>query len=262
MAEADPEPKAARTGLAADAADFTATRWTLVVHAGNQPDSTEGAAALTWLCERYWYPLYAFARRRGLTAHDAQDATQGFFEHLLEKCALAKADPTRGRFRSFLLTSFRNHLGQQRLKDGALKRGGGCEVVSLDETVAEERYHREPVDRMDPEHLFERRWAVTLIETVLQRLEAEYAAAGKAAPFAVLKPYLTGDQGRAGYAELAAQTGTSEGAARVAVHRFRQRYHDLFRAEVAQTVTSAAELAEELRHICRVLASPGRELGG
>jgi RNA polymerase sigma-70 factor (ECF subfamily) len=209
----------------------------------------------------YWYPLYAFARRAGLAPPDAQDATQGFFERLLEKSILAKAAPQSGRFRSFLLTSFRNHIGQERLKAAARKRGGGAQVVSLDETVAEERYRREPADLLDPDRLFERRWVVTLIETVLQRLETDYATAGRLAQFAAMKPHLTGDPGPTIYAELAAQLGSSEGAARVAVHRLRQRYAELFRTEVAQTVASPAELEEELRHICRVLASPSREAG-
>jgi RNA polymerase sigma-70 factor (ECF subfamily) len=238
---------------------FLTTHWSVVLLAG-QEESAQAAAALDHLCRIYWYPLYAFARRSGYSPHDAEDATQSFFEHLIEQSALAKADPQRGRFRSFLLTSFKNHCGQERLKAKARKRGGGREFVPLDETAAEGRYCQEPADPQNPEQLFERRWVLALIEAVLQRLEAEYAATAKTVPFAALKPYLTGDQGRAGYSKLAAQAGTTEGAVRVAVHRLRQRYYLLFRAEVAQTVTNEAELEDELRHFCRVLASPGRDV--
>ena len=230
---------------------FRTTHWSVVLLAGHA-DSHESGAALETLCRTYWYPLYAYARRYGLSPHDAQDATQGFFAHLIEKAIVARADPQRGRFRSFLLTSFKNHLGQERLRANAQKRGGGASVISLDETVAEDRYAREPADPHSPDELFERRWAVTLVETVLQKLESAYARDGKAEQFGHLRPFLTGEQGS--YIELSAGLGGTEGAARVAVHRLRQRYHEFFRAEVAQTVTSPEELEEELRHICRVLS--------
>lgn len=236
------------TAGAAGGREFRTTHWSVVLQAGRD-SSIQSAQALEQLCRTYWYPLYAFARRTGLTPHDAQDATQSFFEHLLEKSMLAKADPQRGRFRSFLLTSFKNQLGLAHRKATAQRRGGGAQIISLDETAAEDCYVREPADAQDPGQLFERRWVLTLIELVLQRLESEYVASGKAAQFAAMKPYLTGDQGRATFAQLATQLGSTEGAARVAVHRLRQRYHELFRTEVAQTVTSAAELEEELRHI-------------
>jgi len=237
----------------AGAACFTTTHWSVVLAAGRD-DSPQAATALDRLCQTYWYPLYAFARRSGLTEPDAQDATQSFFTHLLEKSLLARADPQRGRFRTFLLTSFKNHLGQARLKAAAQKRGGGVEIFSLDDTAAEERYRREPVDPQSPDRLYERRWAIALIEKVLGQLESDYAAAGKATLFAAIKPYLTGDRGTSTGRELGQQLGVREGTARVALHRLRERYAELFRAEVAQTVATPEELEEELRHIRDILA--------
>jgi RNA polymerase sigma-70 factor (ECF subfamily) len=220
-----------------------------------QGDHEQSAKALEKLARLYWYPLYTFARRQSNDAETAKDLTQGFFAHLLEKRLIARADPAAGRFRSFLLASFKNYIGQERLKATAQKRGGGVPLVALDDETAEDRYRLEPVDARSPEVLFERRWAVTLIETVLTRLEAECQQGGKVGHFAEMKPFLLGDRGTISHAELGARLGLSEGAARVAVHRLRQRYRELFREEVAQTVTNPAELEEELRHIFAILAS-------
>jgi len=244
---------ATTVGLALGKTCFTTTHWSVVLRAGRK-DSPQAAAALDQLCQTYWYPLYAFARRSGLTQHDAQDATQSFFSRLLANCLVARANPQRGRFRTFLLTSFKNHLGQARLKAAAQKRGGGVEVFSLDETVAEERYRREPADRQTPDRLFERRWAITLIEKTLEGLEREYSAAGKTAEFVAMEPYLTGDCGPATGRDLGQALGVREGTARVALHRLRDRYAELFRAEVGQTVTTPEGFEAELRRIREILS--------
>ena len=246
--------KTEATAGAAGGGEFCTTHWSVVLQAG-QDDSTQSARALEQLCQTYWLPLYAFARRSGLPEADAKDATQDFFAHLLAKALFAQADPDRGRFRSFLITSFKNHIGQQRVRANAQKRGGGIPLISLDETVAEDRYQHEPADHRSPDRLFDQRWAITVVETVFARLKAEWDRAGKNSQFAAMKPWLTGDASGSSFAQLGAQLGVSAGAARTAVHRLRQRYHELFQAEVLQTVTSKAELQEELRHILAALAS-------
>lgn len=232
---------------------FATTQWSLVLLAG-----VDGAAksteALEELCRRYWYPLYAFARRSGLTLHDAQDVTQGFFAHLLEKSVIAKADPGRGRFRSFLLSSFRNFMGQARLRAGARKRGGGSPILSLDDPETENLYQRESANGQTAEQLFDRKWAVTLVEGVLRRLEADEREAGRETQFMAMKPYLAADRGEATFAALANQLGCSPGAARVAVSRMRRKYQRLFQAEIMQTVGSAEDFKSELAHILAVLS--------
>lgn len=235
------------------AARFVTTRWSVVLRLWDK-DSPQAAEALDYLCRAYWYPIYAFARRSGLSMHDAEDATQDFLTHMLGKSLFGRADPQRGRFRSFLLTCFKNFVGQQNNKKRAVKRGGGAKVFSLDETDAEGRYQREPADPRSPDLLYERSWAVRLFETALERIEAQYQADGKAAEFATMKPYLTGDAGKASYRELSRQLRVQEGAARVAVYRLRQRYSESVRAEVAQTVTNEEEFEEELRHIRDLLS--------
>jgi DNA-directed RNA polymerase specialized sigma24 family protein len=231
---------------------FTKTPWTLVLRAGWGSSSAEGAAALEWLSGRYWYPLYAFARRSGLTSHDAEDATQGFFAHLFESSALAKANPDRGRFRNFLLTAFNNYMGQQREQMKAWKRGGRHSHVSLDGMTAEERYLHEPMDGQDPSRLYEAAWATATIGAGLESLRLEYARLGKSELFDALLPHLTGDPGS--YADLGARIGQSPGAARVAVHRIRTRFAETLRAEVATTVDGDSEVQDELRHLRNVLA--------
>jgi RNA polymerase sigma-70 factor (ECF subfamily) len=230
---------------------FTKTPWTLVLRAGWGSASAEGVAALEWLSERYWYPLYAFARRSGLAPHDAEDATQGFFAHLFESSVLAKADPGRGRFRNFLLTAFNNFMGQQREQLEAWKRGGRHSHVSLDSMTAEERYLHEPVDGQDPSRLYDAAWATTTIRAGLERLRLEYSRLGKSELFDALQPHLTGDPGS--YAELGARIGRSPGAARVAVHRIRARFAETLQAEVAATVDGHSEVNAELRHLRSIL---------
>jgi RNA polymerase sigma-70 factor (ECF subfamily) len=224
---------------------FATTRWSLVLAAGlgGTPDA---ARALAALCESSWYPLYAEARRRGFGAEEASDRVQGFFARLLESDGIAVADPARGRFRSFLLAAFGHFLANEWDRQRAKKRGGDRKIASLDARDGELRLFREPAHESTPERVFDRRWALALIERALGRLESEYARAGKAAVFAALKPALGGDRG-VPYADLARTLGISEGAVKVAMHRLRARAGELIRDEVAQTVGSPEEVDDELR---------------
>lgn len=209
--------------------------------------------SLEALCRGYWYPIYADIRRRGHGPHDAQDLTQGFFTFALEKRLLAKADPARGRFRSFLLGTVRNFLGNEWQKQRAAKRGGAVPFVSLDAALAEQRFAIEPMTVEDPESIYERAWAVSVIELALERLTCEQVAGGKAQIFEILRPSLAG-AATASCAELAAELGSTEGAMRVAVHRLRQRSRELLRATIAETVEDPREVEGELQHLQRVLS--------
>jgi RNA polymerase sigma factor (sigma-70 family) len=221
----------------------------MVLAAGADATTTGAREALTTLCETYWYPLYAFLRSRGYTPQDAEDLTQAFFARLLEKRTLGQADPSRGRFRSFLLTSLTNFAANEREKAASQKRGGGAPTMSLEFENAEGRFQREPATDETPETVFDRRWAMTLLDRVLARLKAEMMRADKASQFDPLKAYLTGDQPQLSYAETARVLGLSDGALRVAVHRLRRRFRDLIRDEIAQTVSSPEEIEDELRHL-------------
>jgi RNA polymerase sigma-70 factor (ECF subfamily) len=227
---------------------FASTRWSMVAAAG-QRDSPESAEALATLCQAYWYPLYSYARRRLTSATDAQDATQAFFAELLAKNYLLQADPARGRFRSFLLTAFKHFLSKDRDRATAKKRGGDRQILSLDFPAGERRYCSEPVDAATPETLFERRWALTLLEQTLTRLRNELSDSGKSALFQGLKETLTCDSPSRPYADIAEELGISEPAVKVAVHRLRRRYQELLRAEIAQTVNSPEEIDDELRDL-------------
>lgn len=220
--------------------------------AGNG-DSVEAAEALDTLCRRYWYPLYAFVRRQGHEVHDAEDLTQEFFTRFLAKEYFDRADPARGRFRNFLLACLKHFLSEQWRQAGRLKRGGRQTFLSWDSLTAEERYQSEPADPLTPEKVYDRRWALTLLEQALARLGAEQSAAGKAEVFAPLKDYLWGEGSGAGYAEVAARLGMTEGALKVTVHRLRQRYRELLREEVAHTVATIHEVDEELRYLVAVI---------
>jgi len=220
-----------------------------VLAAGADASSAAADQALTTLCETYWYPLYAFLRSRGSTVEDAQDLTQAFFARVLEKHALRQADPARGRFRSFLLASLKNFASNEHDRDVARKRGGGVPLVSLEFESAEGRFQLEPPSHETPERIFDRRWALTLLDRVLSRLNAEMAGAGREAQFDRLKTYLTGDEPQLSYAQTASELGMSEGAVKVAVHRLRRQFRDLLRDEIAQTVSSPAEIDDELRHL-------------
>jgi RNA polymerase sigma-70 factor (ECF subfamily) len=224
-----------------------------MVRAAGDSSGPEARDALASLCTAYWYPLYAFVRRQGHGPEQAQDLTQGFFARLLEKNDLASADQTRGRFRSFLLAACKHFLSNERDREHALKRGGGRVPLSIDRTAAEGCYGREPSHDETPERLFERRWALTLLEQVLARLRGEYETAGKGRLFERLKGHLTG--GGEAHAQAAAELRMSEGAVKVAVHRLRQRYRDLLRDEIAQTLTDPAEVEDEVRALFAALGS-------
>lgn len=239
---------------ASAAGGFATTHWSVVLAAGER-GSPQAHAALSRLCETYWYPLYAFVRRQGYPAHDAEDLTQEFFARLLQSHFFAAADRKRGRFRSFLLASLKHFLMHEWEKTRALKRGGGRPVISLDPPDGETRYGLEPVEPVTADQVFDRRWALTLLERVLERLGVEYAGAGKGQLFEALKPALTGEKALAAYADLAVSLGMSEGALKVAVHRLRQRYGELLREEIAHTVGRPDEVEEELRQLLAVLSA-------
>jgi DNA-directed RNA polymerase specialized sigma24 family protein len=234
---------------------FATTRWTVVLAAARQGADAGAAGALATLCGTYWYPVYAFVRRRGYGPEDAQDLTQAFFARVLEKGAVGAADPSRGRFRSFLLTGVQNFLANEHAKARAQKRGGGLPpAVPLDAAAAESRYAVEPAHELTPERLFDRRWATTQLELGLGELRGEYAKRNAAHVFARLQPFLGGDVPGGSYAPAAAELGMSESAVKVAVHRLRQRYRELLRKQILQTVTSRDEVDDEVRHLFAALA--------
>ena len=216
-------------------------------------EDSRGRQALARLCQVYWYPLYAFVRRHGHGPHDAQDLTQEFFVRLLEKDYLGDVDRSKGKFRSFLLAALKHFLSKERARAKTLKRGGGRTLLPLDTLSAEDRYRREPEDNATAEKLFERRWALTLLDRVLTRLSEEYETTGKRAMFEQLQGCLTGDSDLLPYAELAARLGTTEGAVKVAVHRLRRRYRGVLREEIAQTVADPAEIDDEIHQLFSAL---------
>ena len=230
---------------------FTTTHWSVVLAAG-QRELPQAAEALERLCRTYWYPLYVYVRRQGKSPEDAQDLTQDFFCRLLEKNYLAKADRDRGRFRTFLLGSMNNFLVNEWKRAGRLKRGGGVEFLSIDAAAAEDRYAAEPAKDSNPDAAYEQRWAVTLIEQVLAALSQEFKAADKARLFEELKGFIWGDKSTASYAEIAGHLNLTEGSVKVAVHRLRQRFRELLRAEVAHTVARPEDVNDELRHLISV----------
>jgi DNA-directed RNA polymerase specialized sigma24 family protein len=233
---------------------FQTTRWSLVAAARGE-DAAEARAALAALCEAYWYPLYAFIRRKGHQPHDALDHVQGFFERLLEKGDLAAVDQSKGRLRSFLMASCSHYLANQADRDRARKRGGGERIVSIDGAVAEDRYGHEPSHEMTAERLFDRRWATTLLDTVMCRLEVEMIDAGKGRQFSALRPALTGGEARGLYARVAAELGISEQAARLAAHRLRIRFRALVREEILTTIDDPADVDEEIQALFSALGS-------
>ena len=228
---------------------FATTRWSLVLRAGAGASVAGADEALASLCETYWYPLYAYLRSQGRSADEAQDLTQAFFARMLEKKSIQRADPTRGRFRSFLLTSLKNFAANERDRELASKRGGATRTLSLDLETADGRYQLEPPTDGTPETIFDRRWAVTLLNHALAALRAETVRSGKAQHFDLLKPYLVGDQPQMSYADAGSVMGMSEGAVKVAVHRLRRQFRDVVRDEIAHTVSSPEEIDEELRHL-------------
>jgi RNA polymerase sigma factor (sigma-70 family) len=234
----------------AEPSDFPTTRWTLVIAAAD-PQRQEARAAMISLCEGYWYPLYAYIRRRGYPADQAQDLTQEFFVRVLEGRYLDRADPKKGRFRSFMLTSLKFFIADEGDRQRAYKRGGGA-VVPLECSSGEERYQREPAHDETPERIFERRWALLVLDRVVEKLRNEFVHHGRLEHFERLKVFLLGHSD-APYAALAREMNTSEGALKVAIHRLRKRYRELFRQEIADTVADPADVESELRFLAAVL---------
>jgi RNA polymerase sigma-70 factor (ECF subfamily) len=228
-------------------ARFATTHWSVVLAAGGAR-SPAADDALGKLCETYWYPLYAFLRGRGHSPEEAQDLTQAFFVRVLEKQALRQANPARGRFRSFLCTALKNFAANERDRELASKRGGGVPLLSLEIETAEGRFQLEPPTDETPERVFDRRWALTLLDRVLTRLLDEMTP-GKSQQFERLKVYLTGEHPQQSYAETAVALGMSEGNVKVAVHRLRRRFRDLLYEEIAQTLSDPDEIEDEIRYL-------------
>ncbi|MBS0260593.1 MAG: sigma-70 family RNA polymerase sigma factor [Planctomycetes bacterium] len=234
-------------------AGFPTTHWSRVVRAGDPTDQS-GRDALEQLCRDYWYPLYAFARRQGLNAADACDLVQGFLADLIERRDLTKADPARGRFRAFLRTACAHFLSHARDHDRAAKRGGGRRPISIDARDAEGRYLHEPGHEITPERLFERRWTIVLLGNVLARLEAEANRAGKSQLFELLRPLLEGGDLRESYRQIGEELQMSEGAVKIAAHRFRSRYRQLLREEVGRTLADPGDIDAEIAELLQALA--------
>ena len=232
---------------------FVTTHWTVVLsaqHAG----TARSAEALDTLCRAYWYPLYAYVRRQGHAPHDAQDLTQEFFARLLRRGWLDPVALGKGKFRTFLLVVLKRFLADEWDRARAAKRGGGHTLFSLDAATAEERYRLEPVSALSAERIYERRWALTLLDHTMARLEGEFATTGKAEEFDRLKAFLTAAKGEISYPDTAAALGLSEAATRQAVHRLRRRFRQLFREEIAHTVSSPDEIDAEIRHLMGLFA--------
>jgi RNA polymerase sigma-70 factor (ECF subfamily) len=242
------EPSSTPPGL------FATTHWSVIWAAG-EGESAQATEALEKLCRTYWYPLYAFVRRRGCPPQDAQDLTQGFFAALLAGRYLAQANRERGRFRTFLLTAFDNFLHNEHDRATALKRGGGHEIVSWEEHTAEGRYAQEPAGGLSPEQIYEKRWAATLLERVLARLREESIHAARLELFDQLKPHLWGEDEATPYAQLATRFNLTVSAIKVTVHRLRRRYREVLREEIAQTVADAAEIDGEIQYLIRVMGA-------
>lgn len=233
---------------------FATTRWSLVLTAGQQGNA-RSAEALASLCEMYWYPVYAFIRRQGYRSEESADLAQEFFARVLEKHYFQSADPARGRFRAFLCASVRHFLSNERDRARALKRGGTQPPISLEVETAEGRYQLEPRDDLTPEKLFDRRWALVLLERVLLRLGDEYKSAGKAELFEQLKGFLTGDSVAVPYADVAKTLETSEGAVKVAVHRLRRRFRDTLTDEISETVSDPADINGEIEYLLKAVSA-------
>jgi DNA-directed RNA polymerase specialized sigma24 family protein len=234
---------------------FVTTHWSVVLASADQ-DSPQAKAALEQLCRTYWYPLYSYVRWHGYSHEDAQDLTQGFLMRWLESKSFARADASKGRLRSFLLAGLNHFLSDQWDRASAQKRGGGQPTLSLMDTQgADERYRLEPVDNRSPEKLFDRRWAMTLLDQVLARAEQEFREADKLELFERLRGFLIAGTGEESYAQVANDLGMSREAVKKAVQRMRNRYHELFREEVAHTVADPAEVEEELRYLCAAVGA-------
>ncbi len=235
-------------------AGFATTHWSVVLSArsGHIP-TLDAEQALAQLCQTYWLPIYTFLRRRGSGPEDAEDLTQGFFARLLAKDYFSHADPARGRFRSFLLTSLEHFLSDARDRHDAAKRGGGLSTLRLDTRKAEQALEEQAIDTLTPERLYEQRWAYAVVETVLERLGQEFARTARAEFFAELRGYIWGEQATTPYRDIASRFGITEGAVRVTLYRLRKRFRELLRLEVAQTVSKPEEVEDEIRHLAAML---------
>ncbi len=229
-------------------ARFVTTHWSVVLSATG-PNAPRAVEALEKLCRTYWYPLYAYVRRCGYGADDAQDLTQEFFARLLAKHSLASADQAKGRFRSFLLGALKHFLADEKDRATAQKRGGGQPLSSWEQPLAEERFCQEPADELTPDKLFDRRWALTVLERAVSRLRSRYLAEGQGRLFEALRGYVTGEAAAPAYVETAARLDLSESAVKSAIFRLRRRYHALVRDEVAQTVADPGELEQEIHYL-------------
>ena len=235
-------------------AQFATTHWSVVSAAG-KPESTKYRQALETLCQTYWFPLYAYLRRQGHSCHQAEDYTQAFFVYLLEKRGLRLADPKQGKFRSFLLAALKNFVANELDYVHAQKRGGGEKILSLDIEDAEQKYGLEPIHQLSPEKIFERSWAMTVLNRTMTALQDEFAGKGKQKLFENLKVYLTVKKSPISYRDAATQLNISEAAVKVTVHRLRKRYRELLRNEIAQTVTTEEEISEEIRELFAALSN-------
>jgi len=236
----------------AGSARFATTHWSVVLAAGRH-SSPQAQEALAVLCRTYWYPVYVFIRRQGFSADESQDLTQEFFARLLEKHFLAQVDQEKGRFRSFLLAACKHFLSNERDRARAKKRGGGREPIFIDIDDAERRYRLEPAHQLTPEKLFERRWVLTLLDRVLALLRDEFVRDGKEDQFDHLKVFLTGEKNQPSYRELGQKLGMPEGSAKVAAHRFRKRYRELLREEIAKTLNEGDSVENEIRELFAAL---------
>ena len=245
----NPEVERGATGIDGR---FNTTHWSAVLAAG-QGQSAHGAAALEALCRAYWKPIYRFARYKGYPEEDAKDPTQHFFFNLLERNDFSGLDPRKGKFRTYLLTAFTHFLANERDRAGAQKRGGGKSIVSFDELSDEEAGFNEPNTEASPARVFDLRWAELVVKQALGALQAEMNSSGKSGHFEALKGFLTTEPAEGGCAAAARILGVAESSVPVLVHRLRQRYRQIVRAQVAQTVASPAELEEEMRHLFEVL---------
>jgi RNA polymerase sigma-70 factor (ECF subfamily) len=235
-------------------AQFTTTHWSVVLAAGPEP-SSRAALAMERLCRTYWYPLYAYVRSKGHSPEEAEDLTQEFFARLLQKNPLAQLDRSKGRFRAWLLAVMNHFLAHEWEKARAQKRGGGAAVIPLDEAIAEKRFQQDFAKPSEPEKLFDRRWALTVLEQAAARLRAAYVAEGRPELYERLKGFVSAETATPSYAEAAAQLGLSEAAVRSAIHRLRRRFQELVREEIAHTVSTPAEVDEELRYLISIIRS-------
>jgi RNA polymerase sigma factor (sigma-70 family) len=235
---------------------FETTHWSIVRAAVDQ-DLSHGRDAMQQLCQRYWFPLYAFARRRGYDSDRAQDMIQAFFLRLLEKDVLSKANRDRGRFRNFLLASLKNFVANESAKASTRQRGGGDPLFSLDFRDAEGRLAHEAIDQLSPEAQFHRQWALQVLERTVENLDREFAREGKSELFEALRPYLAADSERLPYSEAAEKLGMTTAAVKVAAHRLRRRYRRQLEAEIADTVSSSEEIEEEIQDLFRALGPSG-----